>query len=580
MKSVGGGAGPGLAPARPWSLRGLTRPTFRRMLVLSVAMPAFGLALAGVWEGSGVAADERADIGRAMATLQLQTLRTLELQEVVLTAVAAGVVGLGWDEIRTSPAVHELLVRLNAASPAVDTVGLVDPDGHIAAASEVAALHHVVDLSDRDFVMAFPAGGAGGATRLGYLGRPVISRVDARPQVHMSRPHVVAGRDDGGVTVAGFRPALFETMFAEITTTSTTEISLQRDDGVVLAQYQPHPPDAAAPGGLVEQRPVGSYPLRVVLRHDPTLLFGDLMRRMAFPALGAVATAVLLLLLTLRARRVLDVERDRLRLRTAVAEAEQRSAQQRAELEARLRQTEKTAALGQLAAGVAHDFNNLLQTVMIGAEALQRPRRQESEIASLAVLILKATDRGLALTARMLDFARRDDRDAGADDAAAASQICPAPQQALRNVIELLDRSLGAQYRLRLSTPAGSLPATRGGQSELETMLINLAINARDAMPLGGDIGFEADICGPPAALRAPRDSRFVRIVVCDTGAGMDAATLARAGEAFFTTKPRGKGTGLGLSMARGFAQRAGGMLELSSTPGQGTCVTVWLAAA
>jgi two-component system NtrC family sensor kinase len=99
-------------------------------------------------------------------------------------------------------------------------------------------------------------------------------------------------------------------------------------------------------------------------------------------------------------------------------------------------------------------------------------------------------------------------------------------------------------------------------------------------MPRGGDIRIEAEMASPPDTLRCAPDARYLRLVVADTGTGMDEATLARAGEAFFTTKPRGEGTGLGLSMARGFAQHAGGTLELRSVIGEGTRVTVWLAPA
>ncbi len=222
------------------------------------------------------------------------------------------------------------------------------------------------------------------------------------------------------------------------------------------------------------------------------------------------------------------------------------------------------AALGHLAAGVAHDFNNVLQTILISAEELAEGKTPAGEARELGALIVRVAGRGEALVRRLLDFARRRERAQGVTDLA----------QALGEVGALLSRALGARHRLQvLAAPAQGV-VIRGDADAFAAVMINLVANARDAMPEGGEITLTV---APP---RQEAGAALVAVAVRDRGCGMDQATLARAGETFFTTKPAGKGTGLGLSLARDFAARCGGRLELASTPGEGTVVTLWLAVA
>ena len=569
------------------------------MLAASVFLPALGLLLAGAWSWVDVSGQLRGTLTRDMALLRAQVLRTIDVQEAELAAIDAATAGMTWPEIRASVAVHALLVRLADAADAIDTVGLIGPDGRIAAGSDLPAPAAAIDLSDRDYVAAFPPGAPAAAA---FMGTPVLSRVDGRPQVHLARPRVPAagGVGDGGVIVAGFRPALFEDLFTHVAAGSRSEILLMRDDGQVLSRF----PDPVAPGNLrplaasdpvrraaaslppgtslavdearlsAVQR-VGKDGLLLAMTLDPDLASTGWLRQMAFPTIGALTTAALLLLLAHSTRARLAQEAERMRLRTAQMEAERAAAEERARLEAQLRHTEKQAALGQLAAGVAHDFNNLLHAVMVGAESLDRQADVSERTRTAAQMILRAADRGVALTRRMLDFARVGEPPSGS--AIAVERF--APQAALQGAEELLSHLLGAGWPVTLRLPAQPLPAARGSAAECEAVLLNLAVNARDAMPGGGAIVIEAALAEPPAELATADAAAFIRISVRDHGGGMDAATLARAGEAFFTTKPRGAGTGLGLSMARGFAQRAGGALHIASEKGQGTEISLWLAA-
>ncbi len=238
----------------------------------------------------------------------------------------------------------------------------------------------------------------------------------------------------------------------------------------------------------------------------------------------------------------------------------------------RAAQAERVEALGQLAGGIAHDFNNVLQMVKGAATLIERRPGDEPGVARLARLAMEATERGGAITRRLLAFGRRGNLRGETLDVATV----------LGSLKEIFVHTLGAGIDVRIGLQ-DDLPRLFVDKAQLETVLVNLATNARDAMPDGGRLTLSAAAeevsaasAMPPAGLSA---GRFVRITVADTGAGMDAKTLARAYEPFFTTKPAGVGTGLGLPMARGFAEQSGGALAVESSPGNGTTVTLWLPA-
>jgi PAS domain S-box-containing protein len=252
----------------------------------------------------------------------------------------------------------------------------------------------------------------------------------------------------------------------------------------------------------------------------------------------------------------------RLRAEVAAREAAQ----------ARAADAERMQALGRLAGGIAHDFNNVLQTVQEAASLIEGSPAKAETVALYARMIGKAADRGISVTRRLLAFARHGELRAD------IVEVRPL----LENLSEMLRFTLGAGIRIDLDTAAG-LPPLLADKGQIETVLINLATNARDAMPAGGVLTLTAaaETVGAPGrhpAGLAP--ATYVRLSVTDTGAGMDPATLARVTEPFFTTKAAGIGTGLGLAMVKGFAEQSGGGLALASTPGEGTVVTLWLPAA
>jgi len=227
-----------------------------------------------------------------------------------------------------------------------------------------------------------------------------------------------------------------------------------------------------------------------------------------------------------------------------------------------LRHVQKMEAVGQLAGSIAHDFSNLM-TAVLGSLSLLRPRlvaAGDRPALTLLDTAVQGAERGAALTQRLLTFGRRQALRPEAVDPAAL----------IRNMADLLRGSLRPGVTLTLDLPP-SAPAVFLDASQLELALLNLARNASDAMPAGGQLAIRLR----EAATRPDGDA--VVVEVADSGEGMDAATLARAMEPFFTTKPAGRGTGLGLSMVHGFAAQSGGRLALRSQKGAGTVVEIWL---
>ena len=234
--------------------------------------------------------------------------------------------------------------------------------------------------------------------------------------------------------------------------------------------------------------------------------------------------------------------------------------------EARLRQAQKMEAVGQFTGGAAHDFNNLLMAILGSLEILRKRLPNDPRLLALLDNAMQAGKRGSSLTQRMLAFARRQELKHEAVDLALL----------VNNMLELLERSLGPTINIETRFPRETV-RVRSDANQLETALLNLAINGRDAMPDGGTITIsvaEHSIGGGHATGLAP--GPYVCLAVTDTGHGMDESTLTRATEPFFTTKGVGKGTGLGLSMVDGLTGQSGGKLLIQSVMGRGTTIELW----
>ncbi|GJE05115.1 Sensor histidine kinase RcsC [Methylobacterium jeotgali] len=275
-------------------------------------------------------------------------------------------------------------------------------------------------------------------------------------------------------------------------------------------------------------------------------------------------------------RRAVEQERDRAnaQLRALTDTLEQRVGERTAELmnaEEQLRQSQKMEAVGQLTGGLAHDFNNLLAGISGSLELIQTRLSQGriNDIERYMTAAQGAARRAAALTHRLLAFSRR-------------QTLAPKPTNVnalVEGMLDLIQRTVGPSVQVQTVGLAGLWPALVD-PSQLENALLNLCINARDAMPEGGRIVIETSnrwIDAQVARRQDMPEGEYLSLSVSDTGTGMPPEVIAKAFDPFFTTKPLGQGTGLGLSMIYGFAKQSGGQVRIHSTVGEGTTVSVYL---
>jgi signal transduction histidine kinase/ActR/RegA family two-component response regulator len=319
------------------------------------------------------------------------------------------------------------------------------------------------------------------------------------------------------------------------------------------------------------------------------MTYPDQLRGYQLGGVDYVPVPVVPELLRAKVKVFVDLYRKTRQLERFNAELEQRVAERTAELQrfneqleqrikertreretalAQLFEAQKMDTIGQLTGGVAHDFNNLLMAVLGSLSLLEKRLPEDPRSHRLLQNALQGAQRGASLTQRLLAFSRRQELKPEAVDV----------PHLVTGMKELLERALGHGVVLHSDFPI-SLPPALVDANQLELALLNVALNARDAMPAGGVLSISA-IEDTPAAdgansALAPGD--YVRITIADNGIGMDQTTLAKATEPFFTTKGPGKGTGLGLSMVHGLAAQSGGLLCINSEPSRGTTIELWL---
>ena len=564
------------------ALRGQWKRTAYPLQIACVIFPAIlfsGLA----WIDYRVEVERTRDaVATTTGALAEHAQAVVETADLVLARVLDHIAGQDWNTLATSRETHDFLLDLQQRLPQLESVFLVDPNG-VNVASSRAWPMPLFDVRAREY-FATPAARESDAF---IITAPFLGQMSGRYGFTISRRRVRDGRFDGVVAVT-ISQQYFASFYRTILThPESSAAGLIRTDGTLLVRFPEttghlgslppsHPMLAAAnagqDSGVFENGSTLDGHQRVAgyrhLRGLPLLVGYSVYRSVLLKTWGTHAAILaacavllsLLLLVTERAvRRETATEHDS--LRRLVEETERRR-----HAEAMAQQGQKMEALGRLTGGVAHDFNNLLAVVLASLELAQR-RETNPRTAGLLRAATEAAQRGAKLTAQMLAFSRKQEVAVRSIDV----------NGVIRGMDDLLRRTLGPSVRLRYELGADPWPVL-ADLVQLELALLNLAVNARDAMPDGGDLTFRSHTmthAGGDGHDLAPGD--YVCVQVVDTGLGMSEAVLARAHEPFFTTKGPGRGTGLGLSMVYGFARELGGALSFDSTPGVGTTVSVFL---
>jgi two-component system, NtrC family, sensor kinase len=546
------------------------------MMVASVVLPLmlFGFAAWLNYRHEEGVADDR--IERSLDILHEHTLKVFQTVEGAIAEVNEIVRGMTDDAIRADqPRLHERMKRIVEVLPQLRAIFLIDRDGRPLASSQLVQVPADLRSRERSFFNVHIAGDVG--THVSEVVQPRLA-IFGTPFFVLSRRRPSADGTFNGVIAVAVVPQYFEEFYTLIGRGPGELYALIRADGNFLARY-PQPPDrlrAVGPGleaavaegrerairtgrsqidgaeRRVGYRKLEGFPVYAIAGIETSAIRGEWMSTMAGHLIfGVPATLFILLILAMALRRT----------RRLHAEAERREA-----AEAALRQAQRLEAIGHLTGGVAHDFNNLLMIVSGSAERLRRDLTSEKH-RRLLDMIMNATSRGESLTRQLLAFSRR-------------QMLTPAVidlTQRLPELKDMLTRSLRDDITTEVLVPDESC-AVKVDPSELELALLNLAVNARDAMPNGGTL----TITVTPVVLEGSATAEglsgdFVVISVADTGSGIAPEILHHVFEPFFTTKEVGKGTGLGLSQVYGFAKQSGGTATVTSTVGRGTAITLYL---
>jgi two-component system NtrC family sensor kinase len=550
----------------------------KTMLVASIVIPMalFSYASWISYQDTIAHADEQ--LTASLNILSEHASKVFQSVDLAVTSVDTIVGDLSDEQVEArQEAIHYQLNKLEKALATVDAIFIADRNGRALASSAIFPLPPDTSVADRDYFQAQAERNAGT-----YVGAVLQSRATKERFFGVSRRRPA---DDGqftGIIMISVVPKVFTEFYKQLAEDTSASFSLARRDGAILARYPALPGDVTHYGPDSEFiRSIGSQPEHGIVT---TTSIDGTQRRIAYRKLGnsdlyvsdglqtdeiysrwirlmashlifgIPATLFLfgLVLLTMR------------RTQAFYAEAERRELAEQA-----LRQSQKMEAVGQLTGGVAHDFNNLL-TIIIGNLGIAKRGVVEARAERALNNALVGAERAAQLTQRLLAFSRRQPLNPRVLDV----------NKLIASISDLLVRTLGENIELESIGGAG-LWKVEADASELESTLLNLALNARDAMPEGGKLTIETSnayldegYCEQHAGIKP---GQYILIAVTDNGGGMSAETIDRAFEPFFTTKEAGKGTGLGLSQVYGFMKQSEGHVKIYSESGEGTTIKLYL---
>jgi signal transduction histidine kinase len=566
----------------------LTLRLHRLMIAASLIVPAGLFSAAALYNRAEVLREGKDAIIRTTVVMDEHARKVFETGDLVLGRLDERIENLNWDEIST-PEISAFLAQLKAPLEQVVSIWITDAQGMVRAGSQ--SWDPTVTIANRDFFQAQRERDAGT-----YISAPFRGKATHTASFAVSRRRSTPDRRFDGVVHLSLSPDYFAHYYTTTILGPGKAATLLRADGTVIArtstydidvpiaikdrfkrQNKPAPQGEffllsnAGEGGeerAYAYRAVGNYPLYVVFRADIAALLSRWYANLA--AFGAVAGAasLMLLLVSWMALRGFKSTRMAMARLTETMDELRRETVQREAAEQRVRQAQKMEAVGQLTGGIAHDFNNLLTAIM-GSMLLLRKRIPADDERALRLVdtAVQGAQRGASLTQRLLAFSR------GQTLKPEAVNI----PELVRGMSDLLRSSVGAIVQVETRFPL-ALACAYVDANQLELALLNLVVNARDAMPGGGQLaisGREEQVSAGQVSDLPP--GYYVVLSITDNGEGMDEVTLARCTEPFFTTKGLGKGTGLGLSMVYGLAAQSGGRLVLHSRQGEGTTAELWL---
>lgn len=569
--------------------RGLTWP-LRLLLAASLAVPWLLLAVAA-WQNLRlveVQAEQR--VADETGQLHEHAVSALETYALILAWIDDRIRGLDWTRIEYDPALHSFLLDVERL-PQIGAVAIVDASGHIRASGHPLPIP-AVDDSGLDAFVAQKQPDAGI-----YVGHDQMDPLTHVEDFPISRRRTTGDGEFDGVIAVFAKPGFFSDFFSTVSRDEDFSASLLLRDGSVLVRYPLPPalrtrafasdtpvmqamtaePDHGSFWGrgtadgikrLLSYQKIGAYPLYVAFGIPERDILATWRANLINYLWFAVPASLGLFSMTLFAVRQLQRQKVASWRWRRTAQRLKREMDRRTRAEAELYQAQRMEALGQLTGGVAHDFNNLL-TVLQGCLELLSGRQPDERLQARVDMALGTLERGRTLVGQLLAFARRQPLTVARVDINAQ----------LRRMTELLAQTVGGAIRVEYEFAPDLWPVDTDA-TQFELAVINLAINARDAMPDGGVLRlrtFNTTLSPQTFDRGLVQGGDFAGLEISDTGTGMTPEVMARAFEPFFTSKERGKGTGLGLSMVYGFARQSGGSASIRSVVGRGTTVTLLL---
>ncbi|MBL6653925.1 MAG: response regulator [Reyranella sp.] len=574
---------------RVWRLRGSTAAETSMLLAVATLFVPLLLFVGASWLAYDDAfrqAEER--VSRTLDLLYINVRNAFEINALVAANAVELLDERSNEQIRANERqIHDGLKHLSDSLPQIQNIWVVDEEGRPLASANVYPVPANVSSADRAY---FTAHREGAAQR--FVSEALRGRIsDVAFFQYSERRQAADGRFTGVIAVS-VDPNYFLAQFAQASESRNFTASIVRADGEILVRYPAGGGPVRLPSGagfmhaiaaspeagmyrtaqssfdgvgrLFVYRKLPNLPIYVVHGYATATIRGEWIDRMASHLIFGVPATLLLF-----ARAVVASRRA---YRQADVLARLGEEQARREVaEESLRQSQKMNAVGQLTAGIAHDFNNLLTGIGGAVEMMGRRAGQASpEFTRFLQLAQTGVGRAATLTQRLLAFSRQQPLQIEVVDV----------NDLVAGMTELLRRTLGEKVRIETVLAPDAWPA-RADSAQLESTILNLAINARDAMPKGGVLTIETANTHLDAAYAAANVEAeagpYIMVAVSDTGTGMAPETLARAFEPFFTTKERGQGTGLGLSMAFGYIRQLGGHLKIYSEVGRGTSVKIYL---